>query len=97
LHSIKSPAPGLYLGKVQAGRFLPGKPLAHALGPGQANHVLEVETDDPRALRFAQGDHIEIEGLDGTYLVALKTLVGSVGLGWGKLKGGILRPGRTGL
>ena len=97
LHTLKSPAPGLYLGKVQAGRFLPGKPLAHALKPQKANHVLQLETDDPRALRFAQGDHIEIEGADGIYLVALKTIVGSFSLGWGKLKRGILRPGRIGL
>lgn len=97
LNTIKSPAPGLYLGKVQAGRFLPAKPLAHALKPEQTNQVLHLQTDDPRALRFAQGDHIEIEGTDGTYLVAIKTAVGSFSLGWGKLKGGILRPGRIGL
>jgi NOL1/NOP2/sun family putative RNA methylase len=97
LAGIRTPAPGLYLGKVQAGRLLPGKPLAHFLGAEQVGPRAELEAHDPRALKFAQGDLVEFDGPDGTVWVGLKTQAGTFGLGWGKLKGGILRPGRIGL
>lgn len=103
LEGLKAPAPGLYLGQARtghrkdSGRFLPGKPLAHYLQPSQANHVLSLHTEDPRALAFALGQPIAAEGSDGWKLVALKTAVGRFALGWGRLKGGVLRPGKTGL
>jgi len=102
LRGIKAPAPGLYLGEVRvgqrkdSGRFLPGKPLAHYLNPDQVTTVVYLNPDDPRVLRFAGGDWVEANG-EGWVLVALKTKVGNFSLGWGKLKGGILRPGKTGL
>jgi NOL1/NOP2/sun family putative RNA methylase len=103
LEGIKAPAPGLYLGETRtghrkdSGRFLPGKPLAHYLRPSQAQHVLPLQAEDPHTLAFALGQPIPAEGTDGWKLVALETAVGSFSLGWGRLKGGILRPGKTGL
>ncbi len=103
LAGLKAPAPGLYLGEVRvgqrqgSGRFLPGKPLAHYLRPSQVNHVLPLATEDPRALAFALGQPVPAEGTEGWKLVALETATGLFGLGWGKLKGGVLRPGKAGL
>lgn len=103
LAGIKAPAPGLYLGEVRvgqrkgSGRFLPSKPLAHYLQPHQVNQVLRLQAEDPRTLEFALGQPIRAEGSEGWKLVALETAVGLFSLGWGKLKGGILRPGKTGL
>jgi NOL1/NOP2/sun family putative RNA methylase len=103
LAGLKAPAPGLYLGEARAGqrqgsgRFLPGKPLAHYLQPSQVNHVLPLPTEDPRALEFALGQPIGAEGTEGWKLVALETAAGLFSLGWGKLKGGVLRPGKAGL
>jgi len=103
LSSIKSPAPGLYLGEVRvgqrkdSGRFLPAKSLAHYLRPDAVGNVVRLEVEDPRALKFAQGEPVQAEGEEGWVLTTVKTKVGGFPLGWGKLKGGILRPGKTGL
>lgn len=103
LAGIKAPAPGLYLGEVRvgkqkdSGRFLPAKSLAHHLRPEQVHKVLRLEAADPRALKFAQDNPVEAEGLEGWVLVALTTQVGDFSLGWGRAKGGIVRPGKTGL
>lgn len=103
LEGIRTPAPGLYLGEARAGhrtgsgRFLPGQPLAHYLQPEQAHHTLLLPSDDPQTLAFALGQPIPAEGTDGWKLVALQTPVGNFSLGWGRLKAGILRPGRTSL
>jgi NOL1/NOP2/fmu family ribosome biogenesis protein len=103
LSGIRAPAPGLYLGEArvgkrkESGRFLPGKPLAHFLRPGQVQMTFPIATDDPRALQFALGQPIPAEGSEGWYLVTLQTAVGDFGLGWGRLKGGVMRPGKASL
>ncbi|MDW8425320.1 MAG: 16S rRNA (cytosine(1407)-C(5))-methyltransferase RsmF [Meiothermus sp.] len=103
LAGIRAPAPGLYLGEARvgrrtdAGRFLPGKPLAHFLRPEQVYKTFALATDDPRALPFALGQPIPAEGSEGWHLVVLQTAIGSFSLGWGRLKGGVMRPGKTGL
>jgi NOL1/NOP2/sun family putative RNA methylase len=103
LAGIRAPAPGLYLGEVRvgqrkdSGRFLPGKPLAHYLKPRQVARILPITSDDPRAMRFAGGQPVPAEGAEGWVLATLQTEVGGFGLGWGRLKGGTLRPGKTGL
>lgn len=103
LAGIRAPAPGLYLGEARvgqrkdSGRFLPGKPLAHYLKPSQVKNTLPLDVDDPRALQFALGQPIQVESPAGWQLVGLQTDVGDFSLGWGKQKGGILRPGKTGL
>lgn len=103
LAGIRAPAPGLYLGQVRtgghkkAGRFLPGKPLAHYLKPIAVVYTLPITSDDPRAMRFAGNQPVSADGPDGWVLVALQTQVGSFSLGWGRLKGGVLRPGKAGL
>jgi NOL1/NOP2/sun family putative RNA methylase len=103
LSGIKAPAPGLYLGEVRvgarkdSGRFLPAKSLAHYLKPEEAQNVVRLEPGDPRALKFALGEPVEADGEEGWVLAALTSEVGAFSLGWGKLKGEILRPGKTGL
>jgi len=103
LSGLKAPAPGLYLGEVRvgqrkdSGRFLPAKSLAHYLKPLEVRSVVRLEASDPRALRLAHGEPIEADSQEGWVLTALQTEVGDFSLGWGKLKGGILRPGKTGL
>lgn len=103
LAGIRAPAPGLYLGEARvgkrtdSGRFLPGKPLAHYLHPSQVGNTLPLQTDDPRALAFALGQPISADGPESWYLVTLETPVGAFALGWGRLKGGVLRPGKAGL
>jgi NOL1/NOP2/sun family putative RNA methylase len=95
LSGIRAPAPGLYLGKVQGGRMLPGKALAHHLGPAQIARVLELPPDDPRALRFVQSNPVEVQAEDGWTAIAVATPVGSFTLGWARIKGGIARMGRA--
>lgn len=103
LSSIKAPAPGLYLGEVRvgqrrdSGRFLPAKSLAHFLKPEEVANRVGLEVGDARAMKFAQGEPVEAGGEEGWALTVLKTEAGDFPLGWGKLKGGILRPGKTGL
>lgn len=95
LSGIRAPAPGLYLGKVQAGRMLPGKALAHCLRPDQIARAVELAPEDPRALRFVQNNPIELEVEDGWAVVAVATRAGSFSLGWAKVKGGVARMGRA--
>lgn len=95
LTGIRAPAPGLYLGKVQGGRLLPGKALVHHLGPAQIARVVELSPDDPRAVHFAQNNPVEVEAEDGWAAVAVATPVGSFNLGWAKIKGRIARMGRA--
>ncbi len=80
------PAPGLYLGQARKKRFVPSSHLAHAAGL-EFTPEHRLEPGDPQALRFAQGEPIEFGG-EGWHWVT----VAGFGLGWGKAKGGVLRP-----
>ncbi len=97
LSGLKSPAPGLYLGKVQAGRFLPAKALAHFLSSQQVVRVVAFAPEDPSAMRFIKGEAVQIAEQDGLVWVGVKTRAGTFALGWGKIKGNVLRPGRVSL
>lgn len=97
LNSLKALAPGLYLGKVQSGRFLPGKPLAHYLVANQVQHPLPLDLDDPLTMRLLRGEAIMTATPDSEVWIGLRTTQGVFALGWGKVKGGVLRQGRTGL
>ncbi len=88
LSGLQSPAPGLYLGQAKKRRFVPAKALAHALRPGEAGPVLAFSVEDPRAMRFIQGEAVEAKGEPGWHMVT----VAGFPLGWGQLKGGVLRP-----
>lgn len=81
----------------EGGRFLPAASLAFFLKPEQVKARVLLEPADPRTLRFIQGEAIPTEAADGWLWVGLKTQMGEFGMGWGKQKGGILRPGKTGL
>ena len=88
LAGLSVPAPGLYLGRAQKGRFVPASMLAHALSAEEAGPRLELPPDDPRALAFATGQPVAAEGEPGWHLVT----TASFPLGFGLLKGGVLRP-----
>ena len=102
LLGLRAPAPGLYLGKVQKGRFLPARALALAFGatlpwPGGLPR-LALTPEDPRALAFATGEGVAWEGEDHPLaLVVLKTAAGEFPLDFGKAKRGVLRPVGMGL
>ncbi|KHG64483.1 rRNA methyltransferase [Thermus sp. 2.9] len=96
LAGLKAPAPGLYLGLAQKGRFRPAKALALAFGatlPWPRLPRLALAPEDPRALAFATGEEVGWEGGDvALALVVLRTGVGEFPLDFGKAKGGVLRP-----
>lgn len=92
LSGIRSPAPGLYLGRVQKGRFIPARALAHHLEPERVRLPrLDFASDDPRALAFALSEPVGTEAKDGLYLAALKTPIGAFSLGFAKVKKGVAR------
>ena len=97
LLGLRAPAPGLYLGKVQKGRFLPARALALAFGATlpwpEGLPRLALTPEDPRALAFATGEGVAWEGEDHPLaLVVLKTAAGEFPLDFGKAKRGVLRP-----
>ncbi len=100
LRALRAPAPGLYLGRVQKGRFRPAKALALALGVSlpwpRGIPAFVLEAQDPRALPLAQGDGVEWEG-EGEGLILLRTPWGDFPLDFGKAKAGVLRPMGLGL
>ncbi len=91
LARIAAPAPGLYLGHARKGRFVPAAQLAHALEPEGAQPELAFAADDPRALSFARGEPVECRGGDGIHWITVE----GFGLGWGKVKRGVLRPAQA--
>ncbi|WP_244362616.1 16S rRNA (cytosine(1407)-C(5))-methyltransferase RsmF [Thermus brockianus] len=101
LAGLKAPAPGLYLGLAQKGRFRPAKALALAFGatlPWPRLPRFALAPEDPRALAFATGEGVAWEGEDcALALVVLRTEVGEFPLDFGKAKGGVLRPVGLGL
>jgi NOL1/NOP2/sun family putative RNA methylase len=101
LAGLRVPAPGLYLGKVQKGRFLPAKALALAFGaslPWPRLPLFSLVPEDPRALRLALGEGVGWEGKDEPLgLIVLETERGRFPLDFGKAKGGVLRPTGLGL
>ncbi|TFU27200.1 16S rRNA (cytosine(1407)-C(5))-methyltransferase RsmF [Thermus tengchongensis] len=101
LSGLRAPAPGLYLGRVQKGRFRPAKALALAFGatlPWPKLPQVFLLPEDPRALAFATGEGVGWEGEDlSLALVALQTPLGAFPLDFGKAKAGVLRPVGLGL
>lgn len=101
LSGLRAPAPGLYLGQVQKGRFRPGKALALAFGAGLPWPKLPqvpLLPEDPRALALATGEGVGWEGEDlPLALVVLQTPFGEFPLDFGKAKAGVLRPVGLGL
>jgi len=88
LGRLASPAPGLYLGQARKGRFVPAAQLAHALPPKSAGPELALSSGDPRVLHFARGEPVEHVAGSGWHWVTVE----GYGLGWGRAKGGVLRP-----
>ncbi|RTG91836.1 16S rRNA (cytosine(1407)-C(5))-methyltransferase RsmF [Thermus scotoductus] len=101
LAGLKAPAPGLYLGLVQKGRFRPAKALALAFGaslPWSRLPRVAFPPEDPRALALATGAGVAWEGEDlPLALLVLRTEVGEFPLDFGKAKAGVLRPVGVGL
>jgi NOL1/NOP2/sun family putative RNA methylase len=92
LSGLRAPAPGLYLGRVQKGRFIPAKALAHHLNPKRVRLPgLDFLPEDPRALAFALLEPVPAEAADGLYLALLRTPTGRFPLGFAKVKKGVAR------
>jgi len=89
LAGLTAPAPGLYLGEAKKGRFIPSSMLAHALRAEEAGPAIELAPEDPRALAFAGGEPVSVEEKGSGW--RLVTTAGFP-LGFGLLKGGVLRP-----
>ncbi len=88
LKGLRAPAPGLYLGQAKKGRFVPARALALAIRAEDAGPRVELAPEDPRALAFATGAPVAAEGEPGWNLVT----TAGFPLGFGLLKGGVLRP-----
>ncbi len=99
LAGLKAPAPGLYLGRVQKGRFRPAKALAFgATLPWPHLPEVALVPEDPRSLALTTGEGVAWEGEDiPLALVVLKTEVGRFPLAFGKAKAGVLRSVGVGL
>ncbi|WP_457637917.1 16S rRNA (cytosine(1407)-C(5))-methyltransferase RsmF [Oceanithermus sp.] len=90
LSRLSSPAPGLYLGQARKNRFVPAAHLAHLPGL-RGKPELELDPSDPHALSFASGEPVSVSAADGWYWVHIS----GFGLGWGKVKRGVLRPAHS--
>lgn len=72
--------PGLWLGTVERGRFLPSHALALALRASQALQTVDFEAQDPQPHAYLRGLELESTGRDGWTLI---TVAGHP-LGWGR-------------
>lgn len=87
LKGLKVLRPGLHLGQVKKNRFEPAHALALALAPGDAVHVWNLDSDNPAALAYLNGQTFSAQGEKGWYLIC----VDGFSMGWGKLAGGIMK------
>ncbi len=80
--------PGLWLGSMQKGRFVPSHSLAMSLHAGEALRTLELPAEEGGAERFLRGESLPCDpSQKGWVLVTTE----GISLGWGKASGGMLR------
>ena len=84
---LKVLRPGLHLGELKKNRFEPSHALALALLPANAAHVWKLDSGEPTAAAYLNGQTFPADGEKGWYLIC----VDGFGLGWGKLAGGIMK------
>lgn len=83
---------GLLLGELKKNRFEPSQALAMCLSSEAYPHIISLELEDERILRYLKGETLDVEDLvsekaKGWYLLC----VDRYPLGWGKLAGGTLK------
>lgn len=84
LRGLKVLRPGLELGSLQKGRFLPAHALA--LWSGETSQMVSFSPDSPEIMAYLQGQVLPGDGSGWTLVRA-----GSFSLGWAKASGGQLK------
>ncbi len=80
--------PGLWLGTMQKGRFVPSHSLAMSLHAEDVRQVLELPAESAEAARYLRGESLPCDpSRKGWVLVTTE----GISLGWGKASGGMLR------
>ncbi|MCR5418548.1 MAG: RsmB/NOP family class I SAM-dependent RNA methyltransferase [Lachnospiraceae bacterium] len=83
--------PGLHLGTLERGRFLPSMALARALTVDDNFNYVNLSVSDPDDMdllaSYLEGATFPYMGEPGWYLICCEGL----GIGWGKLAGGIMK------
>ncbi len=80
--------PGLWLGTMQKGRFVPSHSLAMSLHAGDACRTMELSAGGGDAERYLRGESLPCDPAQkGWVLITTE----GISLGWGKASGGMLR------
>ena len=88
LDGLRVLRPGLHLGTVRRGRFVPAHALAMALRPEEAAGILRIVPDSAASAAWLRGESMSAEGpFRGWILVC----AGDCSLGWGRSDGRIVK------
>ncbi len=79
--------PGLQLGSIRKGHFVPAHALALTLTPDIVHNTVNYEAESTEVLTYLRGETLSVQGKPGWYLVT----VDGLSLGWGKLTGTTLK------
>lgn len=84
LHTLRA---GVYYGEIEKNIFYPSHHLAHFLKIEDVKQVLNLSLQDPRLIRYLQGEEISANVEKGWVLIA----VDGLSLGWGKASDGRIK------
>ena len=87
VHGLKVLRPGLHLGTIKKERFEPSHALALNLNAGEVLRSMALNSEEPQAQAFINGQTLNYDGEKGWYLIT----VDGYSLGWGKLAGQIMK------
>jgi len=87
LKGLKVLRPGLHLGTLKKNRFEPSHALALALSPDEVVYSWNLDSKEPVAAGYLNGQTFPVEGEKGWYMIC----VDGFSMGWGKLAGGIMK------
>lgn len=87
LKGLKVLRPGLHLGILKKNRFEPSHALALALSPDEVVYSWNLDSKDPVATAYLNGQTFPAEGEKGWYMIC----VDGFSMGWGKLAGGVMK------
>lgn len=82
---------GLYLGDLKKNRFEPSQALALALTKKQFKQTIDLDSNDPRVLKYLKGETIDVKDIDISTKGWVLVLVDSYPLGFGKIDQGIIK------
>lgn len=89
IRGLKVLRPGLHLGTLKKGRFIPSHALALWLSPGDFPAIVDLGEDTASALKYQRGETLNIEDtkLKGWALICCR----GFSLGWGKVVSGVVK------